>query len=142
MQIYARDGRPLPLIAPIAQPHFEAARTQALLMQKCPREGFFFYPRSHCPVCLGSDWRWEEARREGNIYSFTVDRVGQDPSQKLLAPFAIAVVDLVEGPRLVGKMVGCSFDILQVGLPVTVEFQMIDAVPAMCFRPTGTELSE
>jgi uncharacterized OB-fold protein len=138
MQPYAPDGRPLPLITPTSQPFFDAASRQILRMQRCPRDGFFFYPRSHCPHCLGTDWAWEDAPASGRIYSYTVDRIGQDPGQRAQLPLLIAVVDLYAGPRLVGNVIDCALESLHIGLPVTVCFEFVGNQPLLRFRPAAT----
>jgi uncharacterized OB-fold protein len=136
MQPVAHDGRPLPLITPIAKPFFDAARRGNLLLQHCPRDGFFFYPRSRCPGCLGADWSWQPARASGRIYSFTIDRLGHDPGLRAQAPFAIAVVELDDGPRVIGNVVDAAFERLQIGLPVSVGFKLIEGAALMIFRLT------
>ncbi len=135
MQIYAENGRPLPLITPTSQPFFEAARAQKLLMQKCPRDGFFFYPRSHCPHCLQTDWSWLPAQTSGRIHSFTIERLGQDPGQRARVPFVIAVVDLDDGPRMIGNVIDCPHEALRVGMPVRVCFEIVENIPLTCFSP-------
>ncbi|RJG00669.1 Zn-ribbon domain-containing OB-fold protein [Noviherbaspirillum sedimenti] len=134
MLAYAENGRPLPLVAPISQPFFDAAREQKLLLQKCPRDGFFFYPRSHCPHCLKTDWSWQPARASGKVYSFTIERMGQDPSQRARIPFVIAVVDLDEGVRIIGNIVDCAHEDVRVSMAVNVCFEIIDNMPLTCFR--------
>ncbi len=135
MQVYAQDGRPLPLITPVSEPFFAAAREGRLHLQHCPRDGFFFYPRSHCPHCLGDDWSWREASPRGKVYAFTIDRSGQDPHQRGFAPITIAVVDLDDGPRMIGNLVACDEAQLRVGLPVVVAFEQVDGTPLVRFRP-------
>jgi uncharacterized OB-fold protein len=135
MQTYAQDGRPLPLITPTSQPYFEAARDNRLLLQQCPRDGFFFYPRSHCPACLQTDWAWSEARKSGRVHSFTIDRMGQDPGLRAFAPIVVAVVDLDDGPRVIGNVVDCPFEQLRVDMPVEIFFERVDATALMRFRP-------
>ncbi|MET0379639.1 MAG: Zn-ribbon domain-containing OB-fold protein [Spongiibacteraceae bacterium] len=134
MQIYAENGRPLPLVTPLSQPFFAAAREQKLLLQKCPRDGFFFYPRSHCPHCLQTDWLWQPAKTAGKIHSFTIDRMGQDPGQRLRVPFVIAVIDLDEGPRMIGNVINCTPENLRVGMAVNVCFEIVDNMPLTCFK--------
>lgn len=125
-------GRPLPMEAPVAKPYFDAAREGRLLMQHCPRDGAFFYPRSACPKCLGSDWEWRETSPTGSLHSFTVDRMGQDPGQKARVPFVIALVDMLAGPRLIGNM-----DVepvqLRIGTPVRLVFDRLGDSPLIAF---------
>lgn len=133
MQDYAANGQPLPLITPVAQPFFDAAREQKLIMQHCPRDGFFFYPRARCPHCLASDWCWRPVRPTGHIHSFTIDHVGQDPAQRHRVPFTIALVDLDDGPRMIGTIAGSPADDIHIGQAVLVAFELLDGQPVTCF---------
>ena len=123
------------MVTPIAEPFFAAARENVLLIQKCPRDGFFFYPRSRCPHCLQADWAWQRARPSGRIHSYTVDRMGHEPGLRPQVPFVIAIVDLDDGPRIVGNVVDATFEGLRVGLNVEVFFLLADGFPLTRFRP-------
>jgi len=136
-QPFAADGRPIPRRTPTSAPYFDAARTGRLLLQRCPRDGFFFYPRSHCPTCLGTDWKWEQVSGRGTVYSFTVDRAGLDPAQKSQLPLVVAAVELEEGPRLTSRIVGCAPESVAVGLPVEVRFEDLGAETLIHFTPRG-----
>ena len=131
----ARDGRPLPWPNPTTQPFFDAARAHRLELQRCPRDGPFYYPRSRCPRCLGDDWRWERVSGRGEVHAFTVDRVGHDPAQRSRLPLVIAIVELEEGPRMTANLVGCEPHEVYVGLPVEVAFEDLDDVTLVHFRP-------
>lgn len=137
----ARDGRSIPEPTPVSAPFFDAARDGRFLIQKCPRDGAFFYPRARCPHCWRDDWEWTEASGRGTLYSFTVDRLGHDPPQKSLAPFVIAVVTLEEGPRAVGQIVDCDFEDIRTGMPVQAVFDIFqpddgtEPTAVLRFRP-------
>ena len=94
---HASDGRPLPWPNPTTKPFFDAAREHRLVLQRCPRDGFFFYPRSRCPACLGRGLEVGGGRGRGRVHSFTVDRVGHVPALRALAPYAVAIVELEAG---------------------------------------------
>jgi uncharacterized OB-fold protein len=147
-------GRPLPQPNPTTQPFFDGARREQLVLQRCPRDGFFFYPRNRCPTCLEDDWSWESTSGRGTVYAFTVDRLGHDP---LLAstlseadgtrrPFVIAVVELEEGPRMTAGIVGCEPSAVRVGLPVRASFEHVEAgdasVSLVQFSPSEGEPQE
>ena len=119
MQPHAENGRPLPLITEISRPFFDAAREQKLVMQRCPH-------------CLQADWAWQEAQPTGAIHSFSVERMGQDPGQRGRVPFTIVLVDLDDGPRMIGNMEG-EPDV-RVGQRVEVTFELLDGAPLTCFR--------
>ena len=137
----ARDGRSIPDPTPVTAPFFEAAGEGRLVLQSCPRDGPFFYPRGRCPHCWGADWRWIDASGRGRVYSFTIDRLGHDPAQKALAPFVIAIVTLEEGPRAVAQIVDCPFEEVSTGMPVKAVFDLFqpadggEPVPMLRFRP-------
>jgi uncharacterized OB-fold protein len=136
-QPFNDEGRPLPRRTPISAPYFDALREGRLRLQRCPRDGFFFYPRSRCPDCLGDDWSWEDVSGRGTVYSFTVDRVGLDPAQRSRIPLVIAIVELEEGPRLTSNVVGCTPEAVSVGLPVVATFEDLGSETLVHFQPAG-----
>lgn len=131
----ASDGRPLPWPNPTTQPFFDAARAHRLELQRCPRDGFFYYPRSRCPTCLGDDWSWEPVSGRGEVYAFTVDRAGHDPMQASRMPLVIAAVGLAEGPRMTANIVGCDPGDVHVGLAVEASYEDLDEITVVHFRP-------
>lgn len=137
----SQDGRPLPVPNPTSEPFFQAAREGKISLQRCPRDGLFFYPRSRCPRCLGDDWRWEVVSGHGSLHAFTVDRVGHDPALAREVPFAIAVVELEEGPRMTARIVDCELDDLEVGMPLEAVFEAIEDVTLVRFRPLSPALA-
>jgi len=136
---FAADGRPVPLPNPTTQPFFDAAREERLLLPRCPRDGFFFYPRSRCPGCLGDDWEWHEASGRGVVHACTVDRIGHDGALASRAPFAIAVVELEEGPRMTAGISSCAPDDVRVGMPVQAAWEHLEEVSLVHFTPRGPE---
>jgi uncharacterized OB-fold protein len=132
---HASDGRPLPWSNPTTQPFFDAAQRHRLVLQRCPRDGFFFYPRSRCPTCLGADWTWQEVSGHGRVHSFTVDRVGHVPALRKLAPYAVAIVELDEGPRMTARLVECDPDAVKVGMRVAAVFEDVEDATLVHFRP-------
>lgn len=132
------DGRPLPRRTPISARYFDAAKAHRLLLPRCPRDGFFFYPRNRCPECLGDDWTWQEASGRGVVHAFTVDRVGHDPAQRPRLPLVVAAVDLEEGPRLTTNIVGCAPEDVHVGLEVEVTFEDHETETLVLFQPCGS----
>lgn len=135
MQPMSSDGRPIPRRTAASAAFFDAARAGRLILQRCPRDGFFYYPRTRCPDCLKDDWEWEEVSGRGVVYAFTIDRVGHDPAQRPRLPLVVAAVDLEEGPRLTTNIVGCSAEDVRVGLPVEVVFEDLGKESLVLFRP-------
>ena len=64
-----------------------------------------FPPRNLCRACWGRDLHWIELAPQGKLYSFT--RVHVAPGAfRSDTPYAIGIIDLDHGPRLMCRMVG------------------------------------
>ena len=60
----------------------------------------------------------------GFIYSFTIVHVAPKELRGF-EPYALAIVQLVEGPRVLAQIVDCDFSELRIGMPVEVVFRRI-----------------
>ena len=114
------EPRPLPDVTPETERFWTAAAEGRL--PRCEDCGLvFYYPRAHCPDCLGDDIEWIEADGTGEVYSYTVlERIEGWPEEHL--PVVTAFVELVEGPRAMTNVVECDPDEVEVGTPVEVTF--------------------
>lgn len=101
---FGPDGEPVPVPTPIAGPFFDAALDGVLLLQKCPRKGFFYYPRNRCPCCLEDDWTWEEMSPEATVVSYTIERKGLVPGFHSDLPYGIGFFALGENVRMPGRV--------------------------------------
>ena len=80
---------------------------------------WFWYPRRRCPLCGSWSVSYPEASGRGTIYSFTIIRRGAGPFRDV-APYALAYVELEEGPRLMTNVVAGDVTALRVGQAVRV----------------------
>ena len=64
-------------------------------------------------------------QRRGTLYTWSVIYKNDQPPFRDRLPYVAAVVDLVEGPRMMTNVVDCPFDELQVGMALQVRFQPI-----------------
>ena len=107
----AVTSRPLPdPRLPEARPFWDGLRVGKLLLPACRRCGPFFYPRILCPRCHTDEVAWIEASGRGAIYSFTVAYQAFHPEFKLPPPYALALVELDEGPRVLSGLVDVEPD--------------------------------
>lgn len=66
-----------------------------------------FPPRANCPACGSSGMGWQPVSGDATVYSATV--VHAAPAMfEAQAPYALVVLDLVEGVRLVTRWVGAA----------------------------------
>ncbi len=120
---------PAPPRNPEIEPFFEAAAAGRFLLRRCTQcRKFHWYPRPFCPFCQGKT-EWTEGSGKGTIYSYSVMR-------RVKAPFALAYVELAEGPRMLTNIVKCDLDRLAIGQAVTLLFQPAeDGTQVPCFTP-------
>ena len=89
----------------LTRPFWEAAREHRLILQRCTACGRYqFYPRPFCLECQSGELEWVEASGHGVVYSVTTVRMNVLP--ELEPPYQVAIVELEEGPRMLGGIVG------------------------------------
>jgi uncharacterized OB-fold protein len=127
----------LPSIDEGTAPWWEATREGKLLIKRCADCGKpHFYPRPFCPHCWSENVAWEEASGKATLYTWSVVYSNDLPPFPDKVPYAAAIVDLDEGPRMMTRVVGAEFEDLRVGMPLEVTFeQETDEVTLPVFRP-------
>jgi uncharacterized OB-fold protein len=110
-----------------------------LRLQRCAACGTWRHPPRHrCAHCASVDATWEPATGRGRVFSWTVTHRAVDPA--FTPPYAILVVELAEGPRLVGNLRGLEPSELVLDLPVAVEIEHAsDTVGLLWFRPAPAD---
>jgi hypothetical protein len=109
-----------------------------LVLQRCVRcAQYQFYPRSLCATCTG-DTEWVEASGRGTLYTYTVIRQNRAEAFAPLSPYAVGIVELDEGVRMMSNIVDCEIDALRVGMPLeVVMLRAADDVGLPFWRPLG-----
>jgi uncharacterized OB-fold protein len=135
----AEAKRPLPNPDEYDTKAFWAAtKDKNLTFQKCNDCGtVVFHPRRHCTGCLGNSLAWHTASGNGTVYTYSVVRQSYHPFFRAKVPYAVAWIDLDEGPRILSNVVGVSDPLkdIQVGQRVTVEWEEHEALSIPLFRP-------
>jgi uncharacterized protein len=134
----ARPVRFEPPVTPTTEAFWDATRDQRLLLQWCTVcETAIFFPREVCPSCLGSSLEWRPASGRGVVYAVTVEYKPQNPMMAAMAPYAVALVDLEEGVRLLSNVVGGPAEDVTVGMAVEVAWEPLsDGRNLPQFRPS------
>jgi uncharacterized OB-fold protein len=128
-----------PPVTPLSGPFWDATRDRRLVLQWCVAcERAIHYPRAVCPSCAGSRLTWREAAGVGQVHAVSVQHrpaIGRDPDD---GPYAVVLVDLPEGVRLMSNVVGCEPDEVAVGMAVRLTWLALsDGRNLPVFEPAG-----
>lgn len=116
--------KPIPQLRGEERPFFEAAAEGRLTIQRCSACGnAVFFPRSVCPHCRRGTPEWMDAAGTGTVYSFSVVERSAVPGYAEEVPYVVALVELVEGVRLMANIVNAAPEDVRVGMPVRVTFE-------------------
>ena len=74
---------------------------------------------------------WVKASGNGRVYTYTVCHVAAHPAFESRVPYAIAMIELDEGVRMLAGIVDSDMERLAVGAPVRVCFDRISAEIAL-----------
>jgi uncharacterized OB-fold protein len=90
-----------------------------LCLRHCDTCGVIHHPPKYlCAACGSEDVHWTPISGKGRIFSWTITHRPIDPGWAPDLPWATVVVEMDEGPRLVGAWRGASNDALRLDLPV------------------------
>ncbi len=133
--------KPLPVPSELSAPFWEACRRHELIIQRCQNcRAFRFPPAILCPECLSESVEWTRVSGRGKIFSFVIFHRVYHPSFAADVPYAIALIELEEGPRLVSNIVDCPPAEVVCDLPVEVVFEDVTpevTLPKFRLRPAS-----
>ena len=75
---------------------------------------------------MGAGGEWETISGTGKIYSWITIHHPVDKRLAEEVPFVVALVDLHEGPRIIGRIIGGSNSKIKAGLPVRAVYDDLD----------------
>jgi len=91
-----------------------------------------FPPRVMVPGTLDDDLEWVEASGRGVVYSTSVVR-NRPPAED----YNVALIDLAEGPRTMGRVIGIAPEAVEIGMAVTASVGEIDGKTAILWKPAA-----
>lgn len=130
-------AKPLPLQVPEAAFFWAAAARGELHLQRClDCQKAYFPPRPFCPYCGSRNIEIFRASGRGTLHSYVISHT---PTPGFDTPFAIAIVELEEGPRMMSNILDCAQtpEALVLDMPLEVTFESRRGVAVPQFRPTG-----
>lgn len=132
-------AKPVPQPTPNTAPYFEYAARGELRVPRCRACGLaFMYPRTACPACASEDLEWLLCSGRGRLHTYLIN-TRPAPGFEEDAPYAIAVVELEEGPRLMSNIVECpqTPEALVLDMDLEVVFDKHGDIAVPKFRPVG-----
>ncbi|WP_328943619.1 OB-fold domain-containing protein [Streptomyces sp. NBC_00250] len=131
--------RPRPVINRDNAGFWEGVAAHRLLIQRCgdcaaPR--FPWLPG--CADCGSAEWDTVEASGTGTVFSYVV--MHHPPFPAFDPPYAVGLIELAEGVRMISNVVGVPYDKVRIGMPVRLEFLRVDAeLELPVFRAGGED---
>ena len=128
---------PLPDVDdPIMRPFWEGAREGKLMLQREPASGHVHWPPKPMYWKGGGRLEWFPASGRGRVFSYVVGYEPFLPAFQHLLPLVMVLVEVEEGPRLVGYMVKTRPEEMAFDMPVRVAFERLtDRVTLPVWEP-------
>jgi uncharacterized OB-fold protein len=132
----AEPARAKPKPTPETQHFWDGTRAGELRLQRCDDcANVYFPPRPFCPACGCRNVSSFKASGRAKLYSYVIHH---RPVPGFTPPYAIAVVELDEGPRMMSNIVDCpqTPEALELDMKLEVKFEPLDdQITLPLFRP-------
>jgi uncharacterized OB-fold protein len=93
--------------------------------EKCSGCGYVAFPsRQICPECGHKSFEMIRLKPEGKILTYTIIQVAAD-TFSTQTPFAVAIIETIDGARLTAQVVDCAPDEVATGKEVKLIFRCI-----------------
>jgi uncharacterized OB-fold protein len=139
--VVAEYLKPLPRITDDNRQYWEYCKNHELRMQKCFQCAYIRFPCSIlCPKCHSMEAQWVKLSGKGVIYSYVIYRRAYHPAYQNDIPYVVAIIQLIEGPRMESNIIDCKMERLKIDLPVEVIFEDVtEKVALPKFKPVIIE---
>jgi uncharacterized OB-fold protein len=128
-------ARPKP--TPETQHFWDGTAAGELRLQRCDAcAKVYFPPRPFCPSCASRKVSVVKASGKAKLYSYVINHRPAAPG--FTPPYAIAVVELDEGPRMMSNIIDCpqTPEALELDMKLEVAFEKLDdKITLPQFRP-------
>ncbi|MCT9090477.1 OB-fold domain-containing protein [Streptomyces sp. ASQP_92] len=121
----ARVLRPRPVVNRDNAGFWAGVAEHRLLIQRCDDCAELRFPwLPGCHACGSGRWDTVEASGDGRVYSYVV--MHHPPFPAFDPPYAVGLIELAEGVRIISNVVGVAPDAVRIGMPVRLEFLRAD----------------
>jgi uncharacterized OB-fold protein len=132
-----QPAKAIPKPTPETQPFWDGTAAGELRVQRCAAcTRHYFYPRPICPHCGAADVTWVTVSGRATLYSYVINH-RPAPGFATDGPYAIAVVELEEGVRMMTNIVGTEITPanLRLDMPLRVVFEPRGDMHVPLFTP-------
>jgi uncharacterized protein len=119
------ERRPRPVVNRDNAGFWEGVRDGRFLIQRCTGCDTLRFPwLPGCNACGAAEWDVVEAGGEGTVFSYVV--MHHPPFPAFSPPYAVGLIELAEGVRVISDVVDVPYDKVRIGMPVELEFRTYD----------------
>jgi len=132
--------KPMPMPDADSEVYWRGIQEGRLLLQHCRDCGHVqFYQASICRNCSSEQLEHRAASGRAKVHSFSVVHRAPGPAFKQDTPYAVILVELEEGPRMISSFVGADPALVTFGMAVELVCEPVDGGVALPrFRAAGT----
>ena len=118
--------KPIPVPSDESRPYWDGLHANKLMMPRCDACGHHWFPPSFlCSKCNATKWTWTQVSGRGRIFSYVVYHRVYHPAFAGDVPYAVAVIELDEGPRMYSNVIGMPPDQLSCDMKVEIVYEPI-----------------
>lgn len=123
----AAISRPLPWGTPDNRRFWAFTKQHELRMQKCSECGHIRFPVGIiCPKCYSEKYEWVKMSGKGTVYTFGITHYVYDKYFADKVPYVVAVIEVEEGPHMMGNITGFKLTDIKIGTPVELYFEDVN----------------
>ncbi|HEU5031522.1 MAG TPA: OB-fold domain-containing protein [Spirillospora sp.] len=133
----SRPPLPEPVATPQTAPYWEMAAAGLLALRRCSSCSAAFHGAVDCcPACGSGATEWFAASGRARLYSYVIVHRGEGGFAER-TPYAVAVVELEEGPRMLTGIAGVdpTPESLVLDMPLQVVFEERGGYALPVFAP-------
>lgn len=118
--------KPLPSPDGDTMAFWAGMRAGELRLQRCQQCGYLqYYQQQLCRHCGGQDLVHEAASGRGKVHAFSVVHRAPGPAFKDDVPYAVLLVELAEGPRMISTYTGGPVEEVTFDMDVELVFERL-----------------
>ncbi|HVA23235.1 MAG TPA: OB-fold domain-containing protein [Chloroflexota bacterium] len=125
-------------------PFWEGLKRHEFLLFRCKRCAACYWPAAYCRNHDDSpsldEMEWVPTSGRGRVHASVVVHQVADQAYADELPYALAIVELEEGPVFPTRVIDCDVAAVRIGLPVEVAYRDVPAndITLPLFRPIPT----